>query len=315
MSNNLDEIIGQEIAKRALRTAIKKNILYNFLFIGPRGVGKRRCAFSVARMLNCSPDSPNFSLIVPIPSRIKNKEEKIAEYTKRYLPDNPVVELEDRAAILIGQIRNLIKKVIHMPQQGARRVILIIEADKMTDAAANAFLKTLEEPPIDTLFILTSSRPHFLLPTIRSRCQSIPFSYLRREQIKQIIFDGEDNFLLGSPGEILNLQSNETINNAFDLLNKTPLNPKAAALAVKDYEKNKIMELLYPLFLCYRLVLYKKIYPSFTTAYDNIIKSKVKKLSINKIIETLLMLNTNINALEQNPNKLLQLFSILVKLP
>ncbi|GAJ21897.1 unnamed protein product, partial [marine sediment metagenome] len=108
---------------------------------------------------------------------IKDKEDKIFEYTKHYLPENTVVELEDRTAILIEQIRNVIKRLIHMPDIGSKRVVLVLEADRMTDAAANCFLKTLEEPPLDTVFILTSSRPNSLLPTIRSRCQAVPLSY------------------------------------------------------------------------------------------------------------------------------------------
>jgi len=315
VNNRFDEIIGQDTAKRFVSTAVKKDNLYNFLFTGPRGVGKRVFGFALAKILHCPPGSPGFTLIVPIPSKIKNKEEKIQEYTNRYLPENPVVEFEDRAAILIEQIRNLIMKLMHMPQKGSRRVVLILEADKMTDAAANCFLKTLEEPPLDTFFILTSSRPNFLLPTIRSRCRKIPFGYLSNEQIKNIIFDEEDNFLLGSPGEILALQLNDSIDYAFSILKKTPLSEKTAAAAAREYEGKKIINLLYPLLLFYRLVLYRKFNLSLNTPYEKIIKKKAESLSVKTIIETLLMLNNSINALEHNPNQLLHLFSIFSKLP
>ncbi|MCK4673366.1 AAA family ATPase, partial [candidate division WOR-3 bacterium] len=222
MPDYFDEIVGQETAKRFVRTAIKKENLYNFLFIGPKGVGKRLLGFAFARTLNCPPHSPNFILVAPIPSKIKDKEDKIYEYTKHYLPENPVVELEDRTAILIEQIRDVIKRLIHMPGIGSKRAVLILEADRMTQEAANCFLKTLEEPPLDTVFILTSSRPNFLLPTIRSRCQTVPFNYLNNQQIKNIIFEHNDEFLIGSPGEILILQEHNLVSQASDIFKNCP---------------------------------------------------------------------------------------------
>ena len=83
MTDYLDDIIGQETAKRFIRTALKKGNLYNFLFVGPRGVGKRRFGFTLAQTLECSPDSHNFILIGPIPSKIKDKADKIYEYTRQ----------------------------------------------------------------------------------------------------------------------------------------------------------------------------------------------------------------------------------------
>jgi DNA polymerase-3 subunit delta' len=132
-------------------------------------------------------------LIAPVPSG--TKEEKISEYMKIYLPENPVVHLDDYSSIVIKQIRNLIEWLLLMPAQGTKRIVIILEADRMNEESANSFLKTLEEPPMDTLFILTSSRPDFLLPTIRSRCQIVKFGYLSNAQIENIIFEGKDNFL------------------------------------------------------------------------------------------------------------------------
>jgi hypothetical protein len=315
MIDYLDDVIGQETAKKFIRTSIKKGNLYNYLFTGPKGVGKRLLSFALAKTLHCPPRSPNFILVAPIPSKIKDKKEKIYEYTKQYLPENPLVEIEDRASILIEQIRDVIERLLHMPSIGTKRVVLVLEADTMTDAAANCFLKTLEEPPLDTVFILTTSRPNFLLPTIQSRCQNIPFTYLRNEQIKSIVFAGDDEFTMGSPGEILMLQQSNLVENVFDIFKKLPLNTKAAATVAKEFEYKKTIDLLYPLLLLYRLVLYQKIGIVSGTQFDSAVKKKADALSLQKLVHTVMILNYSINTLEQNPHRLLLLFNILTKLP
>jgi len=315
VADYLDEIIGQETAKRFIRTAIKRNNLYNFLLVGPRGTGKRLLSFALAKTLHCPLHSPNFTLIAPIPSKIKDKEDKIYEYTQQYLPENTVVELEDRAAILIEQIRSLIARLIHMPDRGSKRIVVILEADRLTDAAANCFLKTLEEPPLDTIFILTSSRPNFLLPTIRSRCQTVPFNYLRNREIKKIIFDGSDDFHTGSPGEILILQENDLISQALTIFKSCPLNTKTAAATAREYERKKIVDLLYPLLLLYRLVLYSKLNIEQNSEVARMVRKRATKISLENIAHTLIRLNNSINSLEQNPNRLLLLFKLLKQLP
>jgi DNA polymerase III delta prime subunit len=311
----LGEIVGQDTAKRFIRTAIKKDNLYNFLFAGPKGVGKRSLGFALAKTLRCPPASSNFILVAPIPSRIKNKEEKIFEYTKRYLPDNPVVDIEDRTSILIEQIRSIIERLVHMPNLDSKRVVLILEADTMTDEAANCFLKTLEEPPLDTVFILTTSRPNFVLPTIRSRCQIIPFNYLSNDHITNIVFEGEDTFQLGSAGEILLLQHNDYMDFIYTIFKHTPLDTKTAALRAKELERKKVINILYPLLLLYRLVLYKKLNIDIHTSLETMISKKAERISIEDIIQAVKVLNQSIYSLEQNPNRLLLLFNTLSTLP
>jgi hypothetical protein len=315
MTDYLDEIIGQETAKNFIRTSIKKGNLYNYLFTGPKGVGKRLCSFALAKTLQCPPHSPNFILVAPIPSKIKDKKEKIYEYTMQYLPENPFVEIEDRTSILIEQIREVIERLLHMPSVGSKRVVLVLEADRMTDAAANCFLKTLEEPPMDTVFILTTSRPNYLLPTIQSRCQKIPFTYLNNEQIKNIIFAGDDEFQIGSPGEILMLQQSSLIENVLDIFRKIPLTTKSAATVAKEFEYKKTIDLLYPLLLLYRLALYEKIGIVESSRLDAAIKMKADTLSLPQLVHTVMIVNYTINTLEQNPHRLLLLFNILTKLP
>jgi hypothetical protein len=311
----LGDIVGQQTAKKYIRTAISKNNLYNFLLIGPRGVGKRMLGFALAKTLDCPPNSPNFHLITPIPSKIKEKKEKIYEYSQQYLPQNVLVEVEDRASILIDQMRNLTERLVHMPGSDAKRVVLILEAERMTDEAANYFLKTLEEPPIDTIFILTSSRPEFLLPTIRSRCRIVPFTYLNAEHIAEVVFDGKDDFLLGSAGEVLALRESGMIDNVMDVFRKAPLSVQGAAFYAKTYERKRLVDLYYPLLLLYRVVFYRKLNMIGKTGYDFEVVRKAKRVTMDKTIDTIVLLNHNINLLEKNPNRLLHLFNVLLKLP
>ena len=315
MVDYLDDIVGQKTAKKFIRTAVSKNNLYNFLLVGPRGVGKRMLGFALAKTLDCPPNSPDFLLITPIPSKIKEKKEKIYEYSQQYLPHNALIEVEDRASILIEQMRNLTERLVHMPGIDAKRVVLILEAERMTDQAANYFLKTLEEPPVDTVFILTSSRPEFLLPTIRSRCQIVPFTYLNAEQIAEVVFDGKDDFLLGSAGEVLALRESGMIDNVMDIFRKAPLSVMSAAFYAGAYERKRVVELYYPLLLLYRLVFYRKLNMVGNTGYDFEIAKKAKRSTMDKTIDTIMLLNQNINLLEKNPNRLLHLFNVLLRLP
>ncbi len=315
MTDYLDDVVGQETAKTFIRTAIKKGNLYNLLFVGPRGVGKRTMGFALAKTLGCPLNSSNFFLITPIPSRIKDKDEKIYEYSKKYLPENAVVDTEDRTSILIRQIRSLEERLMHMPGMNTKRLALILDADQMTDEAANCFLKTLEEPPVDTIFVLTSSRPEYVLPTIRSRCRIVPFTYLTVDQIKKIVFDGTDDFMLGSAGEVLSFRESDIVDEVVDVFKKTPLTLKAAADLAYDYQRKRVVELYYPLLLLYRLVLYKKLNIVNSTRYDRDIGVKAKRIPTDKVINAIRLLNDNIILIEDNANRLLQLFNVLLNLP
>ena len=315
MADYLDDVVGQDTAKKFVRTAIKKDNLYNILFVGPRGVGKRMFGFALAKTLGCPPNSPNFHLIAPIPSKLKDKSDKIYEYMKNYFPENAVVETKDRASILIEQIRIVTERLMHMPESGRKRVVLILNADQMTDEAANCFLKTLEEPPIDTIFLLTSSRPEFVLPTIRSRCRVVPFTHLGVAQIQKIVYDGKDDFMLGSPGEILSLRESGMVESVMDIFKKAPLQVKSAANVAYGYERKNIVELYYPLLLLYRLVLYRKLNLVSKTRYEYEIAKKAKRITLDRVIETIVLLNNNIVLLERNPNRLLHLFNVLLRLP
>ncbi len=119
----LDETVGHDTAKEFLRNALRKELIYNLLFAGPKGVGKRKTAFAFAKTIGCSPGSPNFMLIAPIPPfKEKDKRELIAEYLRSYLPENAIVPVEDRTSIIIDQIRDLIAWLLLMPAKPTKSV-------------------------------------------------------------------------------------------------------------------------------------------------------------------------------------------------
>ncbi|MGQ9664602.1 MAG: DNA polymerase III subunit [bacterium] len=309
----LDEIIGQDTVKEFLRSALRKDRIYNLLFAGPRGVGKRQTAFALIKSLGCPLNSPNFMLIAPVVPGVK--DDKISEYMKNYLPEHPLVPLEDNASIIIKQIRKLIEWLMLMPAKKTKRVVIILEADRMNEEAANSFLKTLEEPPIDTIFILTSSRPDYLMPTIRSRCQLIHFSYLSNTQIQNIIFEDTDFYRLGSPGEILTLKENTLFEIAREIFRKAPLSPSSVAKFAREMEKERLIDLFYGLLLLYRNALYIYFNGQRGPASETDFIKKIQRLNPNKIINTLNLLNNSINLLKNNPNHLLLLINTLLKLP
>jgi hypothetical protein len=289
------------------------------MLAGPKGVGKRMFAFALAKSLGSPLGSPNFHLIGPVPPLKEKSEEKkwekIVEYQKNYHPENPIVGVENRMNILILQIQKLIDRTNLMPQPGSKRFVLVLEADRMTEDAANCFLKTLEEPPLDTLFVLTTSRFDNLLPTIRSRCQVVHMGYLSKEQIKSVIFEGRDDFNLNSPGEILVLQENKEIEKALEIYQKTPLSCADASNLTRELERRKLVELLYPLLLIYRLVLYQKLNLPTESAYADKTGRKSERVPVERIMGAIGLLNSAINSLEHNPNHQLLLFNILLRLP
>jgi DNA polymerase-3 subunit delta' len=98
-------------------------------------------------------------------------------------PDVPVVEPGDTGSIRIEQIREIVDRVGYRPFEGRRRVVVVDDADALVQAAQNALLKTLEEPPPSSMFILVTSRPDVLLPTVRSRCPQLRFRPLAPQDI------------------------------------------------------------------------------------------------------------------------------------
>ena len=161
-------IIGHSVQLERLRSGMASGrVAHAYLFAGPEGVGKRRIALAFARALLCESGKGCGTCGGCI---------KVAAATH---PDLLLVNA-DGAAIKIEQIRSLQQQLVLRSFSGTRKICIIDQAERLTPEAANALLKTLEEPQPGTLLILISSQPERLLPTIRSRCQQLRFARLPR---------------------------------------------------------------------------------------------------------------------------------------
>ncbi len=156
-----EEVVGQRHVTNTLSNAIDKNHLAQaLLFTGPRGVGKTTCARILARMINLDDG------IDPDQDFAFN-----------------IFELDAASNNSVDDIRNLIDQVRFAPQIGNYKVYIIDEVHMLSQAAFNAFLKTLEEPPKHAIFILATTEKHKIIPTILSRCQIFDFKRITIEDI------------------------------------------------------------------------------------------------------------------------------------
>jgi DNA polymerase III subunit gamma/tau len=150
-----DEVVGQEHITTTLKNAIENNQLAQaMLFCGPRGVGKTTCARILAKMINGFDNEDVLTLNASL----------------------NIHELDAASNNSVDDIRNLIDQVRYPPQYGKYKVYIIDEVHMLSNAAFNAFLKTLEEPPSYAIFILATTEKHKVIPTILSRCQIFDFN-------------------------------------------------------------------------------------------------------------------------------------------
>ena len=177
-------IVGHRRLLTLLSRAVARNTLPPALLLaGPAGVGKRRAAAAIAEAVNCLKpiETPEFV-------RDSCGECPACRRIQRGVhPDVIVIEPGDMGSIKIEQVRDVIDRAEYRPFEGRRRVVVIDEADALVDAAQNALLKTLEEPPSASMFVLVSSIPDALLPTVRSRCSRLRFASLSPAELTEVL--------------------------------------------------------------------------------------------------------------------------------
>jgi len=172
-----NEVAGQEHIITTLKHAVEENkIAHAYLFCGPRGTGKTTIAKLLAKAINCTGNN-----------KPCDECENCKEITSGNHPD--VIEIDAASNNGVDEVRNLIDKVKYSPSKAKYKVYIIDEVHMMTPGAFNALLKTLEEPPAHVVFILATTEPHKILPTIISRCQRFDFTKLTLDDMKKRMKD------------------------------------------------------------------------------------------------------------------------------
>ncbi|MDA1093237.1 MAG: DNA polymerase III subunit delta' [Acidobacteria bacterium] len=184
MAMALGDIKGHASIRQLVGRAVTRDTLPPCLvFTGPEGVGKRRLALAVAQLLNChaltgddqtGPDACGAC--------------RACERIQRGVhADVLVLEPGETGAIKVDAVRAVVEQTMYRPFEGRKRVVIVDDADRLVPEAQNALLKTLEEPPDGSVFLLVTSRPHMLLPTVRSRCPELRFGGLAPGDIVDLL--------------------------------------------------------------------------------------------------------------------------------
>jgi DNA polymerase-3 subunit gamma/tau len=172
--STFDTVVGQQSITNTLKNAIKNNHLAQaFLFCGPRGVGKTSCARILAKTINCMNLTENIEACDTCDSCNGFNDSHSFN----------IHELDAASNNGVDKIRELVDQVRFAPQVGKYNIYIIDEVHMLSQAAFNAFLKTLEEPPAHALFILATTEKHKIIPTILSRCQIFDFKRIQIEDI------------------------------------------------------------------------------------------------------------------------------------
>ncbi len=196
--------------------AVRGTLPPSLIFAGPEGVGKRRSAIALAQLLNCASTvtvdygAPDYSAAdsadgadsaasesdmhtaSEVPSDAVGKDAcgvcaSCRRIARGVHADVLVIEPGDTGVIKVDQARDAIERSAYRPFEGRRRVVIVDEADAILVEAQNALLKTLEEPPPASTFVLVTSRPDVLMPTVRSRCQRLRFGRLAAAEIAAVL--------------------------------------------------------------------------------------------------------------------------------
>jgi DNA polymerase III subunit delta' len=185
------DVVGHvRLIKLLSRAAAAGTLPPSLVFAGPSGIGKRLTAVALAQALNCTNQPAvirrqSVGLLIDdlgqltddcrLPTDSCGRCAACKRIARGVHPDVLIVEPGDSGAIKIDQVRDIVDRAMYRPFEGRRRVVIFDQADALVPAAQHALLKTLEEPPPSSVFILVTARPDVLLATVRSRCPQLRF--------------------------------------------------------------------------------------------------------------------------------------------
>ena len=275
-----DDVVGQDHVTTTLQNAVKNNkVAQSLLFCGPRGVGKTTCARILANEIN------EFDFINPL------------ENSNNF----NIYELDAASNNSVDDIRNLIEQVRYPPQSGKYKVYIIDEVHMLSNAAFNAFLKTLEEPPSYAIFILATTEKSKVIPTILSRCQIYDFNRIEIPDIKNKLSEILDSENIKYEDEALHLiarKADGALRDALSTLDLIKTFIKEASIKLDDVTKNlnildtdylfKISKFIYNGDVTNSIILHKEIINNgfesisllsgLTSHFKNLLYSKNEKL-------------------------------------
>ena len=318
-------IFGHEKQLAILQSAVRRDrIAHAYLFHGMDGIGKRTVAVSFAKALMCSrPEDIDSCNRCPACLKIDHKNH----------PDVLTVEPEG-AFIKVQAVRDMINAMAFRPLEGGKRLFIMDDAEKMNPTAANALLKTLEEPTLSNILILVTSRPYQLPMTILSRCQPLRFHPLTAEVVARFL-QAHHNLTIpeaealaassgGSISRAIQLSREDYLdirNDMMDYLteNREP-NPLNTLFFIHFIGKDKkhLHEKLDVLKTCFRdVLLYRELgEKAVLINADRVdtIRAMIGRMSAGQTINNIRILDRLTRALEQNANKTLTLEAAMFKL-
>ncbi len=319
-----EEIIGHQQSIRLLQRAMLTDHLPQaYLFHGPDGVGKKLTALTLAKVLNCGEEGEDCC-------------DRCLSCRKIEASNHPDVSVvcPDGQFIRIDAIRQLQRSLNYRPYEGKRRVCVLDGADRMKTESANALLKTLEEPPPDTLLILLTAETDLLLPTIVSRCQQVRFTSLpidqmieeltRRLSVGKREAKTVAELSQGSLGRALEMFDHEVwerrpkiVEDLMDLPYRDVRWTFSTAESLADFGEN--LSLVFPIMISwYRdLIMWneqKDVDRLINQDFHEQIRERAALMSRRSLIRRIDAINQTSKALDRNVNRLLVIENLLLQL-
>lgn len=320
------DIYGHEKQIVILKQAQAQNrVGHSYLFSGLDATGKKTLALEFAKVVNCEKADEIHDSCGKCPACLKIK--------RNNHPDVFFIEAEGQF-IRISAIREIQEQMTFKPMEGRRRVFVIDNADKMNDQAANALLKTLEEPAPANILILVTAKPYTLPSTILSRCRHMRFNPLSHNAVAKYLIESENMekqkaLLLaglsgGSIGQALELNKDDVIAyraETMNLLANTKKSDPLSLLAFASFlgqDKREIKQGFHILITCFRdALVYKETKnDQMLINQDNssLIASLAARLPGEQILQNIALIEKAGETLEQNVNKSLTLETMAFKL-